>query len=129
MSAPIFREPIVYFDVDDTLVSWNHYGQFIEGMIEFTAPESEHPMWLEPIKEHIEALKAHKLRGHTVIVWSAGGALWAKEVALKLGLTKYVDAYMSKPNWFYDDIPAKEFMPEINRKHYILKGKSEIEDE
>ena len=123
MSIPKFKEPIVYVDVDDTLVSWNHYGQFIEGMIEFTAPESEHPMWLEPITEHIEAIKAHKLRGHTVVVWSAGGADWAEEVVKKLGLILYVDAILAKPNWFYDDLPGDEILMEINRKHYRLKGK------
>lgn len=129
MPIPKFKEPIVFYDVDDTLVSWDHYGTFKEGMIEFTAPESGHPMWLEPIPEHIKAMKNHKLRGHTVVVWSAGGADWAEEVVKKLGLQPYVDVIMSKPNWFYDDIPASEFMPEHNRKHYILKGKKQDDDE
>jgi hypothetical protein len=126
MDKPILKEPIAYCDVDDTLVSWKHYGQYKEGMIEFTAPESKHSMWLEPIKEHIEALKGHKLRGHTIVVWSAGGALWAKEVAVKLGLDDFVDAYASKPNWFYDDLPAKDFMPEHNRKYY--PGKEHLDE-
>lgn len=125
---PKFKEPIVFFDVDDTLVSWEHYGTFKEGMIEFTSPNSNHPMWLEPVPEHIKAMKNHKLRGHTVVVWSAGGADWAEEVVIKLGLRPYVDVVMSKPNWYYDDIPSNEFLPEINRKHYILKGKKDNDE-
>lgn len=123
MSIPVFKEPIVYCDVDDTLVSWKHYPECLPGMIGFDDPTGT--LFLDPINEHIEALKAHKLRGHTVIVWSAGGAEWAREVVSKLGLDNYVDACMSKPNWFYDDIPAAEFMPEINRKYYKNIGKNE----
>lgn len=129
MSIPKFKEPIVYFDVDDTLVSWNHGYFYREGTVEFTCPHNQELLYLEVISDHVEALKAHKLRGHTVIIWSAGGADWAEEVARVLGLTKYVDAFASKPTWFYDDIPAKEFMPEMNRKHYILKGRSTNEDD
>lgn len=44
-------------------------------------------MWLEPISEHIRAIKNYKLKGH-----------------------------------------ANEFMPEHNRKHYILKGKKDNDE-
>lgn len=118
---PKFKEPIVYFDVDDTLVSWKCYPKISKNSIEFIDPLSQGSIYLNVINEHVEALKLHKLRGHTVIVWSAGGADWAEEVVKKLCLSKYVDACMSKPNWFYDDLTASEFLPEINRKFY-LKG-------
>lgn len=116
---PKFKEPIVFCDVDDTLVSWKCYPKISKNSIAFNDPSGT--VYLNAINEHIEALKLHKLRGHTVIVWSAGGADWAEEVVKKLGLEPYVDAVMSKPDWFYDDLPAAEFMPEINRKFY-LKG-------
>lgn len=115
---PKFKEPIVYFDCDDTLVSWQHYGQYNPDTVAFEDPATKGHLFLEPIYEHIDALKGHKLRGHTVIVWSAGGADWAETVVKTLGLTNHVDAVMSKPDWFYDDIPSSEFMPEINRKYY-----------
>lgn len=118
---PKFKEPIAYFDVDDTLVSWEHYGKQLPGMVEFEDPHTHGSLFLEVITEHIESMKKHKLRGHTIIVWSAGGADWAEEVVTKLGLRSMVDAVMSKPDWFYDDIPSSEFMPEINRKHARLK--------
>ena len=115
---PKFKEPIVYFDCDDTLVSWKHCGQWKENMIEFMDPNDKSSIWLEAIPDHINAIKAHKIRGHTVIVWSAGGADWAEEVVKRIGMSQYVDAVMSKPTWFYDDIPSSEFMPEINRRFY-----------
>lgn len=124
MGNIVLKEPLVCFDVDDTLVSWECYGQVKSGMLEFVDPEDGQSLWLETIPENIEAMKAHKLRGHTVVVWSAGGAMWAKEVTHKLGLSKYVDAYMSKPNWYYDDLPSSEFLPETNRRHFVLKGRS-----
>ncbi len=115
------KEPIAYFDVDDTLVSWDHYGKQLPGMVEFEDPFTNGSIFLEVIIEHVEAMKKHKLRGHTIVVWSAGGADWAEEVVRKLGLTSMVDAVASKPDWYYDDIPSSEFMPEINRKHMRLK--------
>lgn len=113
---PKFDGPIAFFDVDDTLVSWKYFNEFKEGMIEFIDPYDDATLYLEPIKETIEQLKTHKLRHHKVVVWSAGGAEWAEEVAIKLGIDCYVDLYLSKPSWFYDDLPASEFMPEHIRK-------------
>lgn len=124
--APILKEPLVCFDIDDTLVSWscydkNNWANNVQ-LMEFIDPDNNQSHWLEIITEHIEAVKSHKLRGHTIVFWSAGGAEWAKEVASKLGLSKYVDAYMAKPSWYYDDIPSSSFMPESNRRHARLKG-------
>lgn len=126
MSIPKFKEPIVYYDVDDTLVSWRTYPKRGRDSIEFEDPHTKGSIFLNAITPHIDALKSHKLRGHTVIVWSAGGADWAEEVVRKLNLSAYVDACMSKPNWFYDDLPASEFMPEINRKYF--PNKTEVDD-
>lgn len=119
----IFKEPLVCFDIDDTIVSWACYDADTDmsTLVEFTVPASGKSFWLEVITEHVDAVKSHKLRGHTIIFWSAGGAEWAKEVASKLGLSTYVDAYMAKPSWFYDDIPSSSFMPESNRRHARLK--------
>jgi hypothetical protein len=60
-------------------------------------------------------MKKHKARGHKIVVWSAGGWEWAKSVVETLELTEIVDLVMSKPAWFYDDIPSSSFMPEHNR--------------
>lgn len=116
MLIPVFKEPIAYFDCDDTLISWSSYPKRGKNSIEFIDPADNRSIYLNAIEPTIEALKLHKVRNHTIIVWSAGGALWAKEVVSKLGLEKYVDACMAKPNWIYDDLPAAEFIPECIRK-------------
>lgn len=133
-----------YFDVDDTLIMWNRPVVDDPDVIEITCPTSrtmrtlmemsddgslapdtpsepvEVGSWTERVKphrKHIEELKKHKMRGHTVIVWSAGGWEWAEAVVRALKLEKYVDLVLEKPTWYYDDLPAQEFMG----KRYYLK--------
>lgn len=116
----------VFFDVDDTLVSWNASPEDLEARgVDFTCPGSMHdidndgnpvycPPWKElllPHRKHIEQLKKHKMRGHTVVVWSAGGYDWAAAVVKALGLESYVDLVISKPIWTYDDLQPSEFIP------------------
>lgn len=91
----------VWFDVDDTLVLWD------KEKVSYTYS-----------KKHAKALKEHALRGHTVIVWSAGGADWAERVVREMGLEWCVDLVTSKPSWFYDDKTASYFMPEHNRVYH-----------
>ena len=66
-------------------------------------------------KNNIKYLKTTRNRGHKIVVWSAGGVKWGKEVVEVLGLTNYVDIIMAKPRWYLDDLKAEEFMPEVNR--------------
>jgi hypothetical protein len=127
-----------FFDVDETLLMW--YGS-PEDLAEYgvwvTSPVSEfynedglqktsaNKQLLLPHRKHIEQLKQHKFRGHTIIVWSAGGWDWAEAAVKALGLEKYVDLVISKPIWFYDDLPCQEFMG----KRYYFDDKTEVENE
>lgn len=114
-----------FFDVDDTLVMWNATPEELEARgVDFECPgalvtidedgtESFAPAWkqrLLPHRYHIEQLIKHKQRGHTIIVWSAGGYDWAAAVVKALKLENYVDLVISKPTWFYDDLMPDEFM-------------------
>lgn len=112
-----FKTPPTMFDVDDTLIMWQDtHPEAVEMTIgAYTERVVIH-------HEHIKALKLHKFRGHTIVVWSAGGAEWAEKVVIALGLEAWVDVCMDKPAWYYDDIPAKEYMPESLRI-YIEKYK------
>ena len=125
----------VFCDVDDTLVMWHRPAADDPDAIEITCPTSsclraineqelgwevdptevvtvrEWTERLKPHKKHIEQLKKHKLRGHTVIVWSAGGWEWAEAVVRALKLEQYVDLVIEKPTWVYDDLPPNEYMP------------------
>lgn len=117
---------IVFFDVDDTLVAWDATPEQLEERgIEIICPGSLvsvdedgtqgfAPEWKQlilPHRKHIEQLKKHKMRNHTVVVWSAGGWDWAHAAVKALKLEKFVDLVISKPTWTYDDLPASEFMP------------------
>lgn len=99
-----------YFDVDDTLIMWNPTEEQIAkyGMV-YVSPDMLETT-LVPHLPNIDQLRKHKLRGHTIIVWSAGGYQWAAEAIKFLQLEEYVDLVISKPTWFYDDKDAEEFM-------------------
>lgn len=126
-----------FFDVDDTLIMWNNAREGDPDAIEIAYPASRHikaiqdiggegafdkdaveeraystpwTAWVRPHKKHIEQLKLHRLRGHTIIVWSAGGWEWAEAAVKALNLEQYVDLVIEKPTWFYDDKTAAEFM-------------------
>lgn len=116
-------DQVVYFDVDDTLVKWDCSAEDIEKEgISIICPESyciidgeltRTYSWTQnivPHKKHVEQLKLHKSRGHTVVVWSMGGWDWAKTVVHALNLEKYVDLVISKPTWTYDDLQPNEFI-------------------
>lgn len=115
----VIKGPVVYCDVDDTLVRWDyHFGEPKPGALEFVDPVDGKHLYLEVIQATVDALKRHYLRGHQIVVWSQGGAEWAEEVVEKLGLSSMVSAVLDKPTWYMDDIPASDFMPESKRRDY-----------
>lgn len=100
---------VIMCDCDDTLVMWN------------TTDMREDDFYIEPVgwgekvklrphRKHIELIKQFAARGQMVVVWSAGGFAWAKQVVEVLKLEKYVTVVMSKPKWFVDDLQAKEIL-------------------
>jgi nicotinamidase-related amidase len=103
----IENDKSLFVDVDDTLVIW-------EGTT------------YRPHTKHIELIKKFHQRGMPIIVWSAGGHAWALRIVKELQLEPYVTAVMSKPAWFVDDLPAEEFLPEINRI-YLKDEHSEVQ--
>lgn len=96
---------VVAFDVDETLVTADYRSEF-KGQ---AAMEIGGVYWYS-FDDHIERLKQFKARGHTVIVWSAGGRKWATEVCDVFGITSYVDLIMCKPKWYFDDKPGDAWM-------------------
>ena len=113
--------PITYFDVDDTLVMWEPIdpeSESTEEAIVFKDPNNNSNVYLRPHRKHIRLLKRHALSGHKIVVWSAGGSDWAESVVKTLGLENYVTLVVSKPTWYYDDLPANEFLPGHSRKYF-----------
>ncbi len=98
-----------YYDVDDTLVMWDNKHKTDTNTIDFNCHGFLEK--LVPHKAHIAHLKnAKKLDKATIIVWSQGGWEWAKQVVEKLELEAYVDAVMTKPQYYIDDLSCKDFM-------------------
>lgn len=67
--------------------------------------------------------------GWTVIFWSAGGALWAKQVVELLKMDDIAAAYMSKPDFAIDDredfgFTDKTWIPAVS-----LKGKRIVRED
>ncbi len=117
-------DTIVYVDCDDTLIFWSSTPEELETKgVDFMCEGSlvsrhgqvrsveTYTVRLVPHRKHIEQIKKHKARGHTVVVWSQGGFSWGETVVRTLGLEAYVDLVIAKPLWLYDDLPASEFMP------------------
>ena len=117
-------KPTVFCDIDDTIALWSPtQEQLDEYGVEITCPGSSIEIdgqitsitsWTEklvPHRKHIEQLKKHKMRGHIVVLWSAGGADWCAAVAKAFNLENIVDLCISKPNWAYDDLQPNEFIP------------------
>lgn len=100
------KNQVVCFDVDDTLVMWGL--PISDKHIQFS--NDGYSQMLLPHQKHIDQLKKHKLQGHFVIVWSAGGATWAQQVVNTLILNQYIDLVISKPNFYYDDLPSTEWL-------------------
>lgn len=100
----------VYFDCDDTILEWKSCNKTDDNAIKVR--NNGHTFYKRAIRANIEALKDHSYAGHVVIVWSAGGAEWATNVVIALGLEKYVDVVLTKPDWYYDDKGAEHWLPE-----------------
>lgn len=108
-------EQPTFFDIDGTLVRWRltqddwNYNRVIK--VPFIGDDGqEYCDYIAPHERHIQQLKQHKARGHTIIAWSAGGEQWAAKAVRLLGLEPFIDLVISKPLWAYDDLKANEFI-------------------
>jgi FMN phosphatase YigB (HAD superfamily) len=98
----------VFFDCDDTLVM--HDDELPKDLYIADPYMFGHTMLVRKHERHIKLLKDFKGRGYTVVVWSAGGAKWAKAVVDALEIEPYVTLCMSKPLKYIDDLQAHEIM-------------------
>ena len=120
------NEFTIMIDIDDTLIMWdspNHPHEMMtaedqikynkEDLVHILDPYTKDNWYFRKHNKHIEFLKTCKAQGYQVIVWSGGGAKWAKTVTEALGLQEFVDVTMVKPIKFVDDLPANEVL--VNR--------------
>lgn len=80
------KDLIVYVDVDDTLVRSVGAKRI-------------------PIPETVAHVRQLSERGVSLFCWSAGGADYARQTALELGLEACFAAFLPKPHVLIDDHP------------------------
>lgn len=112
---------IWYFDVDDTLV----FSHELSGGPQDIMLGNR---WFSVHWKHRELILDLLARGHTVVIWSAGGWEWAEMVATTLFSEKERETnrlvVVSKPDGFCDDKMATEWMGENDRFYISFLGKS-----
>jgi hypothetical protein len=126
--SPMFleKEATIYCDVDDTLLMWGEYPYSPEkGRIPILDPYDGGTVFLTPHRRHVKLLKDKSARGFGVVVWSAGGAAWAKAAVDALGLADHVDVILAKPGTYVDDLKCQEFMG----SHLYLQDYKEEKEE
>jgi hypothetical protein len=107
----IRNEQVIFCDVDDTLIMWQE-PVACQPVAIIECPYSGKQYTLSINLGNLKILKDRKVRGSTIIVWSAGGHAWAEAVVRALGIEKYVDYCMSKPIGYIDDKPANKILGE-----------------
>ena len=97
--------PTAYFDCDDTLVMWNlPEDVYLNDDRLVTVKCRDHSDRLYPNPYNIDLLKKMAMRGHSIVVWSGGGADWAEAAVKALNLEGYVHSVSGKPQYYIDDI-------------------------
>lgn len=81
---------VVFVDVDDTLVR--------------TAGTKRIPM-----PKTLERIKSLHAEGNILYLWSSGGASYARESAMELGISDLFEGFLPKPNVILDDQPMSEW--------------------
>lgn len=114
----------LYVDVDETLVLTKYPADMAEDTILLN--KFGHPLRVLPHWAHADAIRQFKARGHAVVVWSAGGAKWARSVVEALKLQHSVDVIIKKPDWIIDDKPCDSWMGK--RFYWALDGTVLVDD-
>jgi hypothetical protein len=116
MDRPMFftdAAPTVYFDVDSTLVFTEQECPELGDV--YCVVIGKRPFYAHA--KHVEHIKDFHARGHNIIVWSQGGALWARQVVLALGIEDIITACLSKPQWVFDDKPIEAWLCDKQRSY------------
>lgn len=91
------KKTVVAFDVDGTLIQAGNTGR---------------PVANERIRSLLITLASFK--NVKIVVWSGGGELYAKQVSDAIGITGYVNTFMSKNYLGKGEISGKhQFAPDI----------------
>lgn len=94
---------VTFIDIDDTLVYWEKTG-------DKPAVTVETP-WicerLEVNQKMINNIDQLHVRGFYIVLWSQSGHEWCEAVAKALKIEDKINMCMTKPGFFYDDLPIE----------------------
>jgi len=103
----------IFFDVDDTLIMWDHKISDNFRLIKVEDPNMPgHMMTFLPHLSHINLLKRNYNQGRIVIVWSAAGSKWASTIVKALKIEEFVTLILEKPKMYCDDTPIEHWAPQ-----------------
>ncbi len=103
-------DDVIYFDVDETLIFWRTDEDPNDPIIEVVDPYIPgKTIKLVPHQRHIDMMLRNYGQGKTIVVWSAGGCLWAENVVKALGLDNIVSLIIKKPDVYVDDLDIKDW--------------------
>lgn len=104
----IDSQTTAFFDCDDTLIMHDNTKPYD---LAISDPYEEgFIINCRVHQRHLKLLKDFKARGYVIVVWSAGGAPWAKAVVDALGIQAHVNLVMSKPLKYVDDLHADKIL-------------------
>lgn len=108
----------IYYDIDNTLILYENFIHGRKDLIElqlimnWANGSTLVKLDVAPHKKHIKMLKEFHKKGVQVIAWSFAGAQWAEKVCKALKLDRYVDLFLTKPEYYFDDLDSREWMGE-----------------
>lgn len=99
----------IYFDVDNTLIMFLPFVKKRKDKITLRV-EGSRDFLIDayPHKKHIKTLK-HLSKNNRIICWSKAGRNWAKKVCDTLKIDKYVNLYLNKPMFYFDDLDVNQW--------------------
>jgi len=104
MYYKVKSQPTAFFDCDDTLVMWNlpDVTALEDKVISIYCDGNKSEVHVN--QKNVDLLIKLSQRGHSIVVWSAGGSNWAEAVVRDLHLEDFVDVVTSKPSYYIDDV-------------------------
>lgn len=94
-----------FIDIDDTVVYWDKTGNRKTVVVETSWTKEE----LEVNENMLNTINQLYLRGFFIVLWSQSGHEWCEAVAKALNIQDKIDLCMTKPGFFYDDIPIESW--------------------
>lgn len=122
MGPVIGVDRLLYVDIDKTLIMpYRNYEESDSGSGDWCVDVNG--IDYKVLTDNVYLVERFsKSNGVSIIFWSAGGALWAKQVTEVLGIAHMGAAFLSKPSWTLDDVQDLGFAGHADKWIDATKG-------